>query len=185
MNWDEVVGALDQAKCSVVDVDALRVLIDFHQLASKNAAFPVEELLKSWKNTSVQCTLLCTALSAAYDALTFPPTEELVAAAEGLSVPLNASNSNFIQPYYCLPLVNALLRLSADNASQYSAVWALLQAGPVTHCPAVLLVALAMARPACALRDRLGLALLSLILPVNSQHQSADIVVRYEALLEI
>merc|ERR1711892_684176 len=146
LNWYDVVQALDFPGFIVKDADGLKVIVDAVQSGLEfngNAQFPVDRLLQRWNNREGQFSLLKMALPNP-DVIPFGESQECQQVhINVLKTPPDESDRQ-VANWRSINLMEALLNLGED-ASVREGVKELIKIG-MTHCPDVIILALAQAQ---------------------------------------
>ncbi len=157
--WTEVVRGLDHPQFSCPNSDGLLLLLTVYEACAREP-FPYDMLLKPWKNTAGQLSLLIAAINATFDktgkaafaAINLGPRGKVFS---GLTLNLNAIQEQWTR----VKFLETLFRLA--ECENYSLVRKLFEM-PLKECPDILVLSMAESSDAFPL---LRHEILSVLLP--------------------
>ncbi|XP_065187096.1 CCR4-NOT transcription complex subunit 1-like isoform X2 [Sycon ciliatum] len=173
MDWTAVMTLLDQPGFRLCDVRGFHMILQAFERGSQGAIFPVAVLMREWKNTQGQLSVIAQALSPNSE-FNFADFPLMKAAYEHLKVQPNEKEPS-VMCWTVLELLSALFRLS--EVGHFEAVAALFVA-PSNQCPDVLLLSILQARPMhwCTMQQKLCTRLVPLFF---NKHDNSTVVLNY------
>ena len=155
MNWASVVECMDFSTFKVYDHEGLEIILELYQKLGQ-MPFPNDALLRKWRYVDGQWSFLKLAVDS--EVWLFPPSFDVLAAIDGLHMPVSQKHAVITQNFCSLPLVSALLRVSSDALILYPEVKLIFTEG-LRHCPAVLLLSL------CLVKDQVSYNIFFYLVP--------------------